>query len=155
MTDPGAPNIDTLDQAAGESARFWEEIYRERTRPSTGRPNPILADIASALPPGPALDLGCALGDDAIWLAGRGWQVTAVDVSSTALKRASARATELAVAGRVAFERHDLASSFPDGTFDLVYALYLQSPVEFGRDRVLQRAARAVAPNGRLVERPT
>ena len=41
------------------------------------------------------------------------------------------------------FERHDLASTFPEGRFDLVSALFLHSPVEFPRTRVLRAA---VAP---------
>ena len=42
--------------------------------------------------PGRALDLGCGEGADAMWLAGHGWRVTAVDVSQTALDRAAADA---------------------------------------------------------------
>ena len=55
------------------------------------------------------------------------------------------------LADRIDFERHDLAESFPDGKFDLVYALYLQSPIEFDRARALRRAAVAVAPGGHLL----
>lgn len=136
---------------ASESTEFWEKVYEARDRPSSGIPNPVLAGLAAPLTPGTALDLGCAHGDDATWLAGRGWQVTAVDVSATALRRASARAAELGVAERVDFQPHDLATSFPDGTFDLVYAVYLESPVDFGRAATLRRAAAAVAPGGRLL----
>ncbi|WP_435850759.1 hypothetical protein [Streptomyces tibetensis] len=32
------------------------------------------------LAPGDALDLGCGEGGDGLWLAGRGWHVTAVDI---------------------------------------------------------------------------
>ena len=41
-----------------------------------------LAQFAGPLAPGRVLDLGCARGDDAVWLAGQGWEVTAVDISS-------------------------------------------------------------------------
>jgi SAM-dependent methyltransferase len=84
-------------------------------------------------------------------LAQHGWRVTAVDVSATALNRASAQATSVGVEARIDFQQHDLAHTFPAGAFDLVSAQYLQSPVEFPRERVLQAAARAVAPGGLLL----
>jgi SAM-dependent methyltransferase len=45
----------------------------------------------AAIPAGLALDLGCGTGTDATYLAERGWNVTAVDVSSVAIDRARAR----------------------------------------------------------------
>src|SRR6266705_6723700 len=45
-----------------------------------------------ALPPGRALDVGCGTGRDAVYLAKRGWQVTAVDIVDTAIARARQRA---------------------------------------------------------------
>ncbi|MGW4497495.1 class I SAM-dependent methyltransferase [Micromonospora sp. NPDC004336] len=134
-----------------ETARFWEELYAQRERFWSGRANPVLADVAGSLTPGSVLDLGCGEGGDAIWLAGRGWRVTAVDVAQTALDRASAAATEAGVASRIEFRRHDLTRTFPPGEFDLVSAQFLQSPLEFPRAEVLRSAARAVAPGGRLL----
>ncbi|HKH11469.1 MAG TPA: class I SAM-dependent methyltransferase [Rubrobacter sp.] len=131
--------------------RFWEEHYRASARPSNGRPSGALVRFAGPLPEGAALDLGCAQGDDAIWLAERGWRVVAVDVSSTVLARAAKNAQAAGVANLVEFQRHDLASTFPEGRFDLVSTLYLQSPVEFPRTQVLRAAARAVAPGGLLL----
>jgi len=84
-------------------------------------------------------------------LARRGWRVVAVDVSGTVLARAAKDAETAGVSDLIAFERHDLASTFPNGRFDLVSALFLHSPVEFPRTRVLQAAARAVAPGGLLL----
>ncbi len=134
-----------------QAEEFWEGHYRRRERVWSGRANPVLVDVAGSLQAGTALDLGCGEGGDAIWLAGRGWRVTAVDVSATALSRASAQAATAGVEARIDFQRHDLAKTFPDGAFDLVSAQYLQSPVEFPRDLVLQTAARAVAPGGLLL----
>jgi SAM-dependent methyltransferase len=131
--------------------RFWEEHYRASTRPSNGRPSGALVRFAGPLPEGTALDLGCSQGDDAVWLAKRGWRVVAVDVSGTVLARAAKNAQTAGVSDLIAFERHDLASTFPNGRFDLVSALFLHSPVEFPRTRVLQAAARAVAPGGLLL----
>ena len=135
----------------GQSERFWEGHYRERDRVWSGSANAVLVQYAASLPPGTALDLGCAEGADAIWLAGLGWRVTAVDVSATAISRAAAQAEAAGVAARIDFQRHDLAETFPEGAFDLVSAQYLQSPVDFPRDQVLRRAASAVAPGGLLL----
>jgi len=95
---------------ASPSTAFWEKIYQGRTRPPTGRPNPILARVAEPLPGGRALDLGCGLGDDTLWLARQGWQVTAVDVSTTAVAQVAQRAAEAGVADRVDAQCHDLAT---------------------------------------------
>jgi len=100
---------------------FWESHHRGRS-PGRGGPNPVLVDVVSALHPASVLDLGCGDGGDAIWLAERGWQVTAVDVSTTAVDRLAERAQKAGLSGRVRAERHDLAASFPEGTFDLVSA---------------------------------
>ncbi|MCA1598028.1 MAG: methyltransferase domain-containing protein [Chloroflexi bacterium] len=134
-----------------QAQRFWEEHYRAHERVWSGGANSVLVDVAESLPPGAALDLGCGEGGDAIWLAERGWRVTAVDVSATALSRAAAHAAAAGVEARIDFQQHDLAQTFPAGAFDLVSAQYLQSPVEFPRDRVLQAAAGAVAPGGLLL----
>jgi SAM-dependent methyltransferase len=138
-------------EGGGRAERFWEEHYRKQERVWSGKANPVLVDIARPLPPGTGLDLGCGEGGDAVWLAGLGWRVTAVDVSATALDRASTYAAEAGVEDHIDFQQHDLAHTFPAGTSDLVSAQYLQSPVEFPRDHVLQAAARAAAPGGLLL----
>lgn len=140
---------DDMDPATTET--FWEEFYRKQERVWSGNPNAILVREVTGLDPGTALDLGCGEGADAIWLAQHGWRVTAVDVAQTALRRAEERAASVGVAQSIDWQQHDLTSSFPDGTFDLVSAQFLHSPVDFPRDRVLRAAASAVAPGGLLL----
>ncbi len=135
----------------GDTEQFWERHYQARERIWSGRANPVLVAVVGGLPPGSALDLGCGEGGDAVWLAERGWTVTAVDVSATALGRASARAAEAGVEDRIDFQQHDLARSLPVGAFDLVSAQYLLSPIEFPRDRILHEVAGTVAPGGLLL----
>ena len=138
-------------EPGGGAERFWEEHYMGHELVWSGRPNPVLVDVVGSLAPGEALDLGCGEGGDAVWLAAQGWRVTAVDVSATALRRAAERAEAERVSERIDFQQQDLEFTFPEGAFDLVSAQYLHSPVEFPRVRVLQRAARAVAPGGLLL----
>ncbi|MFD8704081.1 class I SAM-dependent methyltransferase [Kitasatospora sp. NPDC059648] len=136
-----------------DSATFWENHY-SRLDPEWGtRPNTVLDGLVAALAPvpGTALDLGCGHGGDALRLAALGWDVTAVDVAPTALARVAERAGAAGLSARIHPVRHDLARSFPPGSFDLVSASYFHTPVEIPRDRVLRRAARSVAPNGLLI----
>jgi SAM-dependent methyltransferase len=132
-------------------AAFWEARYRDSHRVWSGRPNELLVREAEALRPGSALDLGCGEGADAVWLAARGWQVTGVDISSTALERAAAHAAGAGVDDRTVWERHELGETFPRGKFDLVNVQYLQSPVGLDQSAVLRRAVEAVAPGGTLL----
>ncbi|MFE1320418.1 FAD-dependent oxidoreductase [Kitasatospora phosalacinea] len=136
---------------AVDAVEFWEKRYGESEQIWSGRPNASLTVQAADLEPGRALDLGCGEGGDALWLAERGWRVTAVDISRVALERAAARAAVAGLADRIDWQRVDLAHAFPSGAYDLVSAQFLHSPAEFPRERVLRRAAAAVAPGGTLL----
>jgi SAM-dependent methyltransferase len=83
------------------------------------------------------------------WLAARGWQVTAVDISASAVHSLQKRATRSGIP--VTVLRADLAEGLPAGTFDLVSAQYLHTPFALDRTRVLRTAAKAVNPGSRLV----
>lgn len=137
-------------------AADWEARYAETDRVWSGRVNPSTSDVIAELEasgtalPGTALDLGCGEGGDALWLAGRGWTVTGIDLSATAITRArhAARAARLDAATFVAGEIDDTDL----GTFDLVTASFLHSwDPEFSRIRLLRSALRHVAPGGRLL----
>ena len=139
-------------EAEGSQAeQFWEKHYGGRDQPWSGKANAVLTRFTESLPVGSALDLGCGNGGNALWLAQRGWDMTAVDISNKALQQAAAHAHTAGVADRINFRQHDLALTFPAGTFDLVYAMYLQSPVTFPRERVFRKAADAVVPGGLLL----
>lgn len=130
------------------SAAVWEARYGEAPVWS-GRPNAALVQHAGGLRAGRALDLGCGEGADAIWLAERGWEVTGVDVSATALARARAHAQERGV--HVRWVETDLAEWQADAQYDLVTAFFLHSPVNFPRAQILHAAASAVSPGGVLL----
>ncbi|WP_367268926.1 cyclopropane-fatty-acyl-phospholipid synthase family protein [Saccharopolyspora sp.] len=136
---------------ANGTAEHWDARYGEHEQFWSGNPNTALVEHVAHLDPGRALDLGCGEGADAIWLAEQGWQVTAVDVSGEALRRAQRAAEEAGVAGRIDWRRMDLASEFPRGEFDLISAQFLHSEVELPREEILRTAAAAVVPGGVLL----
>ncbi|MDQ2638465.1 MAG: class I SAM-dependent methyltransferase [Actinomycetota bacterium] len=129
----------------------WEEHYGERNRVWSGRVNARLAEIAESLPAGRALDLGCGEGGDALWLAERGWEVVATDISDTALQRAAADAQERGLSDRISLQQAELPGQFPDGAFDLVSAQFLHSTIPLDRTSIFQRAADAIRPGGLLL----
>ncbi|WP_250641967.1 class I SAM-dependent methyltransferase [Frankia sp. AiPa1] len=146
--------IHDVDPAMDPTA-LWERFYSEG-EPWSGRPNPGLVGELAARPiadtaRATALDLGCGTGGDAIWLAEQGWQVDAVDIAPTALARGAAGARAAGVGDRIRWACHNLDTDFPAGAWDLVTTSYLHSPVDLDRERILRRAAAAVAPGGTLI----
>jgi SAM-dependent methyltransferase len=104
-------------------AAEWDERYGTAERVWSGEPNGALVAEAGGLEPGRALDVGCGEGADAVWLARRGWQVTALDVSRVALDRAEQHARDAGV--QVTWVHAGLVQAeLPAGTFDLVSAQY-------------------------------
>jgi SAM-dependent methyltransferase len=135
------------------SEASWDERYRSRHALWSGNPNPHLVAEADDLIPGTALDVGAGEGADAIWLASRGWRVVAVDLSSVALERASAHASERGadIAGRIDWVHEDLTSWDPGaGRYDLVSAQYMHL-LPTPRQAMFERLAAAVAPGGTLL----
>ncbi|TCP41220.1 methyltransferase family protein [Tamaricihabitans halophyticus] len=113
--------------------------------------NARLAEMVPDLPTGDVLDLGCGDGGDAIWLASRGWMVTAIDISATAVQRLDYLANVRGLDDRITATVHDLQTSFPSGMFDLVNAHYLRTPFALDRAQLLRTAAHALVPGGRLL----
>jgi SAM-dependent methyltransferase len=130
---------------------YWDQIWQGAGGASMGTaaPNPYLARELGDLPPGSALDAGCGAGAEAIWLAGRGWQVTAVDIASEALARAAARAAESGVAERVRGVQADLSTWEPDAAYDLVTTHYAHPAIP--QLEFYDRIASWVAPGGSLL----
>src|ERR1700712_1041252 len=80
-------------------AQTWDERYAAAGLVWSATPNQFVAAELAALPPGRALDLACGEGRNALWLADRGWQVTAVDFSRVALDKGRALAARQAGSG--------------------------------------------------------
>jgi SAM-dependent methyltransferase len=130
------------------SDTHWNERYASTDRLFSAKPDETLVDLASDLPPGRALDLGAGEGRNSLWLAARGWSVSAVDLSDVALGRLAERAAAegLAITTTVADMNEFLARG---GQFDLVVLANLHpDPAE--RDELFARTAAALAPGGHL-----
>ncbi|MFF3838096.1 class I SAM-dependent methyltransferase [Streptomyces sp. NPDC001930] len=127
----------------------WDDRYLDRQQLWSGRPNGALVAEVAGLTPGRVLDVGCGEGADAVWLAHRGWDVTALEVSGVALERAAGHARDAGVA--VHWVHATLTdAALPPASFDLVSAQYpalLRTP-----DAAAERALiAAVAVGGVLL----
>lgn len=132
----------------GFAREDWNRRYAGKELVWTAEPNRRFAAEVGDLAPGRALDLACGEGRNAVWLAERGWTVTAVDFSDVALEKARRLAAARDV--DVDWVLADVLEYEPEPrAFDLVVVLYLQLP----RDelvRAISRAVEAVAPGGTL-----
>jgi 2-polyprenyl-3-methyl-5-hydroxy-6-metoxy-1,4-benzoquinol methylase len=127
----------------------WDARYAAVDNLWATKPNRFLVAEVSDLPPGRALDVACGEGQNAIWLATLGWEVTGVDYSDVAIAKAKDRAERDGV--RVEFIGADLVEYEPErSAYELVTILYLHIPSS-QRAAVHAKAARALAPGGTLV----
>lgn len=128
---------------------YWDERYAGVERAFSGKVNATMAEVVTDLAPGRALDLGAGEGGDAAWLAERGWEVVALDVSQVALDRSAATVGS----DRITWRQADLRTWTPEpdlGTFDLATASFLHLPLPHHR-RLLGLLADVVRPGGSLV----
>lgn len=127
-------------------AQEWDERYAERQQWSA-EPNALVAELLSGVAVGDAVDLAAGEGRHALWLAGLGWRVTAVDFSDVGLARGRAQPG----ADRVTWVAADVTgwSTDPE-SLDLVLVAYLHLP-EPDTTRLLRRAVGWLRPGGRLL----
>lgn len=133
-------------------ARAWDERYAASDLVWSATPNQFVAAELAGLRPGRAVDLAAGEGRNALWLADRGWDVTAVDFSLAGLDKGRAlqerheRGRDLRIdwvhADVLAFER----GAVP---FDLALLAYLQLP-EDERRTALRRGFGALGVGGTL-----
>ncbi|MBI4677058.1 MAG: class I SAM-dependent methyltransferase [Elusimicrobia bacterium] len=110
-----------------EPLSSWERLYHmlepEKLPWDAGKPDEELVKLVDSgfLAPGPALDVGSGLGHDAVFLAAKGFQVTAVDISATAVKLAQERAQAAEVKDKIDFQATDvLRMEAAPGRFSLI-----------------------------------
>ena len=127
-------------------AQEWDDRYAEQQQWSA-EPNALIAELLAGLPPGDAVDLAAGEGRHALWLAGLGWRVTAVDFSDVGLTRGRAQPG----ADRVTWVTADVTSwSAEPASLDLVLVAYLHLP-ETDTTELFLRAVDWLRPGGRLL----
>ena len=120
-------------------SREWDERYAATELMWSSTPNQFVAAELEGVPPGRALDLAAGEGRNALWLAERGWEVTAVDFSLVGLDKAR-RIEAVQPQGRdlhIDWVHADVLSYEPGPVgYDLVLLAYLQLPAEERRTAV-------------------
>lgn len=125
-------------------AAAWDQRYAATELVWSAGPNQFVESELADLDPGRALDLACGEGRNARWLAGRGWQVTALDWSSVGVEKG--RAVEPAVDWQVG---DALTAPLPH-RLDLVVVAYFQVP-SADRRTAIRRSFEALAHGGHLL----
>lgn len=96
--------------------KSFEQLYEDNDTPwEINRPDHNLICFVKSLPVpvGNAIDLGCGTGDNSIWLASQGFQVTGCDLSPIALDQARARADR--AKAHCTFSQGDFMQELPPG----------------------------------------
>ncbi|MCB2177214.1 MAG: class I SAM-dependent methyltransferase [Actinomycetales bacterium] len=143
-----------MTSSARGSAAAWDARYAAGS-PWPQGPNVTVHEVVAPLPPGRARDVACGDGRHAVWLAGLGWQVEAVDFSAVAVERgrrtAESLASEGALPGSVTWRVADVSADRPEpASADLVLLAFLHLPPDQAM-AALELSAQAVAPGGLLL----
>jgi SAM-dependent methyltransferase len=139
----------------------WDAKYRLAAEAPPSEPASIVRELLPLLPPGPALDIACGTGRHALFLAGRGQHVTAVDFSSVALDILEVRARGMRAPVRRSKSIHEPERHFRAG-LELVqadlertelperrYSLILC--IQYLQRSLFPQIRRALRPNGVLL----
>lgn len=103
----------------------------------------FVADRLTHAEPGVGLDVASGEGRNAIWLAERGWKMTAVDFSEVAIERGRAASDD------VDFVVADVLDWEPKERYDLALIAYLHL-YEGDMRQVIERVASWLKPGGEL-----
>ncbi len=146
----GTANSGQDDGADARSA--WDSRYAEAAKSDSSvwslEPNAFVASVLAGFAPGSAIDLACGEGRNALWLAQRGWEVTAVDFSRVAVETGRARADRLGL--EVDWIAADVTDWSSPGLVDLIVIAYLQLPAA-ELASVIASCAGSLEPDGLIV----
>jgi SAM-dependent methyltransferase len=134
------------------SSDAWNARYAEAAASDSSvwslESNAFVAHVVADFAPGTAVDLACGEGRNALWLAQRGWQVTAVDFSAVAIQTGRQRAVHLGL--EVDWVVADATDWVPSALVDLIVVAYLQLPAA-ELASVIATCAGSLEPGGMLV----
>jgi SAM-dependent methyltransferase len=131
------------------SVSFWDDRYRGETYAYGVEPNDFLRASAARIPPGRVLCLAEGEGRNAVFLASRGYAVTAVDLSSEGLRKAERLARDRGLA--IDIVQADLGDYEPEaGAYAGVVSIFAHLP-RAARNRLNARIPTALAAGGVLV----
>jgi tocopherol O-methyltransferase len=138
-----------LDRSLAMHAGFWDGKAKNLSQ-ALLRENEVLAEIASIKSGERVLDAGCGVGGSSIYLAQTlGCRVTGITLSPKQVEMATARVSGLKNPPEfLVMDYTD--TTFPDGTFDVVWAIESVCHAENKRD-FLHEAWRILKPGGRLI----
>lgn len=122
----------------------WDRRYREGAYAGRRHPSALLAQWVTDFPVGKALDVACGAGRNALFLAGRGYRVDALDISAEALSRGEKEAQARGV--QVNWVQHDL-----DEALQLEGGYQLALLIRYVDLQLLQQLGSLLAPGGILV----
>jgi SAM-dependent methyltransferase len=131
--------------------RRWEARFASPDYVFGREPNDFLASCKPLLPKsGRALSIADGEGRNGVWLAEQGLEVTAVEFSPAALKKARALARERGV--DVRFEHADVHIwNYPDGAFDVVAEIFTQFSAPAERAMKWAGTRQALKPGGLMI----
>lgn len=128
---------------------FWNSRFDRDHFVYGASPNAFIAAQIAHLPKdGTVLDLAGGEGRNAIYLAREGYDVTLLDYSEVALKKAVAWAKREGVALRT--QHADLTTWTPERTYDAVVASFVHLPVQW-QPQLYETMQAALAPGGTLI----
>jgi SAM-dependent methyltransferase len=128
----------------------WDQRYGADHPVWSGNPNGTLVAEVTGMPNGRVLDVGAGEGGDAMWLAERGWTVTANDISGRGLSRVATEAERRGLSVECLHADANELGVFTAGGYDLVsmqYGSIRRTPDH----RALKNLLGAVAPDGTLL----
>lgn len=132
----------------------WDEIYRDlpvnQWGWELGKPRPLLVELVEngEIPTGCALDLCCGAGTNTVYLVTKGFAVTGIDISPTALRLAKEQAAQANV--QINFLNGSFVDlAFADGVFDFVFDMGCFHHVEVeDRSPFIAGLCRVLKPGG-------
>jgi ubiquinone/menaquinone biosynthesis C-methylase UbiE len=149
IEDPFVENV--IELYRGPARVLYELLMSEHIHPGGVEDTKVLAEKAGIKKGIKLLDVGCALGGPARFLAqNHGCHVTGLDATDSMLEEASKRIKSAGLEGLIELKLGNaLAMPFEDGTFDIVWGQDAWCYIS-DKERLIKECARVIKPQGIL-----